>query len=67
MTCPFLKEAQVKYCRTSSVRKLIPLAQASRAEELCSSENYSDCPVFRQQPDAHELAPSESAPTCTNR
>jgi glycine cleavage system H lipoate-binding protein len=62
MTCPFLKEAQVKYCRTSSIRKLIPLAQASRAEERCSSENYSECPVFRQQPDAHELAAFGTCP-----
>ena len=36
MTCPFLKEAQAEYCGTSSVRKLIPMAQAGRAEERCS-------------------------------
>jgi glycine cleavage system H lipoate-binding protein len=62
MTCPFLKEAQVKYCRTSPIRKLIPLAQADRAEELCSSENYSDCPVFRQQPDAAGFAAFGTCP-----
>jgi glycine cleavage system H lipoate-binding protein len=56
MTCPFLKEARVKYCRTSTFRKLIPLAQAGRAEERCSSEKYPDCLVFRQQPDAMDLA-----------
>lgn len=56
MPCPFLKEAEVKYCRTSSIRKLIPLAQAGRAEERCSSEKYAQCAVFQQQPDAHELA-----------
>jgi glycine cleavage system H lipoate-binding protein len=62
MTCPFLKEAQVKYCRTSAIRKLIPLAQAGRAEERCSSENYSGCPVFQQQPDANEVAAFGSCP-----
>jgi glycine cleavage system H lipoate-binding protein len=62
MTCPFLKEAQVKYCGTSPIRKLIPLAQASRAEELCSSENYSACPVFRQQPDAAGFAAFGTCP-----
>jgi glycine cleavage system H protein len=62
MTCPFLKEAQVKYCRTSSIRKLIPLAQAGRAEERCSSEGYADCPVFQQQPDAHEMAAFGTCP-----
>jgi glycine cleavage system H lipoate-binding protein len=62
MTCPFLKEAQVKYCRTSAIRKLIPLAQAGRAEERCSSGDYEGCPVFRQQPDANEVAAFGSCP-----
>ncbi|HEX3745746.1 MAG TPA: hypothetical protein VHW09_17510 [Bryobacteraceae bacterium] len=62
MTCPFLKEAQVKYCRTSSIRKLIPLAQSARAEERCSSEHYSECPVYRQQPDAGNLAAFGTCP-----
>jgi len=62
MTCPFLKEAQVKYCRTSSVRKLIPLAQAGRAEELCSSEKYPACAVFRRQPDATGFAAFGTCP-----
>jgi glycine cleavage system H protein len=60
MTCPFLKEAQVKYCGTASVRKLIPMAQSGRgpisSEERCSSERYAQCPIFRQQPDGGELA-----------
>ncbi len=62
MTCPFLKEARVKYCETSSVRKLIPLAQAGRTEERCSSEHYSDCPVFQQHPDSTTLAVFGSCP-----
>jgi glycine cleavage system H lipoate-binding protein len=56
MICPFLKEARVKYCRTSSLRKLIPLAHTGHTEERCSSENYTGCPIFRQQPDATGLA-----------
>ncbi len=62
MTCPFLREAQVKYCRTSSIRKLIPLAQAGRAEERCTSETYAECLVFQQQPDAHDLAAFGTCP-----
>ena len=50
MTCPFLKEAQVRYCQASPVRKLIPLAAAGPAEEKCSSQQYLTCPVFRTQP-----------------
>jgi glycine cleavage system H lipoate-binding protein len=62
MTCPFLKEAQVKYCGTSSIRKLIPLAQAGREEERCSSERHTGCSVFRQQPDSRELASFGTCP-----
>lgn len=53
MTCPFLKETQVKYCRSASVRKLIPLAPAGRAEEKCSSEDFTSCPVYQKQPEEH--------------
>jgi glycine cleavage system H lipoate-binding protein len=49
MTCPFLKETQVKYCQTAAVRKLIPLANTGRTEEKCSSDAYVSCPVYRSQ------------------
>ena len=51
MTCPFLREAQVKYCQTASLRKLIPIARAGRADEKCSSAAHATCPVFRAQAD----------------
>jgi glycine cleavage system H protein len=57
MTCPFLKEARVKYCRTAAVRKLIPLAQAGRAEEKCSSEAYTGCAAYRAAAEAAVEAP----------
>jgi len=50
MTCPFLKEAEVRYCQTSPVRKLIPIAAAGRAEEKCPSKEHITCPVFHMQP-----------------
>jgi glycine cleavage system H lipoate-binding protein len=49
MSCPFLREMQVKYCQTSAFRKLIPLAQTGRADEKCSSAEHVSCPVFRGQ------------------
>jgi glycine cleavage system H lipoate-binding protein len=49
MTCPFLREAAVKYCQTAAFRKLIPLAAAGRADEKCDSAAHADCPVFRLQ------------------
>lgn len=51
MTCPFLKEAQVKYCQTASVRKLIPLGAGRQADEKCSSAKHASCPVFRSHAD----------------
>src|SRR5450631_156774 len=50
MTCPFLKEAHVRYCRSSTVRKLIPLA-AGRSDEKCSSGSHASCPVYQSQPE----------------
>jgi len=49
MTCPFLREAAVKYCQTAAFRKLIPLAAAGRADEKCDSAAHAACPVFRLQ------------------
>ena len=51
MTCPFLKEAQVKFCQTATVRKLIPLALAGKTEERCASADFASCPVYRMHPE----------------
>jgi glycine cleavage system H lipoate-binding protein len=51
MTCPFLKEAQVRYCRSSTVRKLIPLSPAAQSDEKCSSASHASCPVYQSQPE----------------
>ncbi len=50
MTCPFLKEAAVKYCQAAGMRKMIPLAQAGAAQEKCSSGEHRDCAVYRGCP-----------------
>ena len=51
MTCPFLREAQVKFCHASSVRKLIPQSMApGSAEEKCSSGAYHACRVYQSNP-----------------
>ncbi len=51
MTCPFLKEAAVKYCQTAAVRKLIPLGATAKADEKCASAAYVECAVYRAQAD----------------
>lgn len=49
MTCPFLKETQVRYCQSAAFRKMIPLASSGHAEEKCSSPKYPSCAVYREQ------------------
>ena len=41
MTCPFLRESQVKFCRTAAVRKLIPLTLAGKTDEKCASADFA--------------------------
>lgn len=50
MTCPFLREAQVKFCRTAAVRKMIPLALAAKTDEKCAGPEHTTCAVYRGQP-----------------
>jgi glycine cleavage system H lipoate-binding protein len=53
MTCPFLREAQVKFCQAAAVRKLIPLAGgvgAVAADEKCQSAAYAGCRVYQSRP-----------------
>lgn len=59
MLCPFLSESQVRSCRLSSVRKLIPQA-APAAAERCSTTQYTDCATFREQ----QYAAAEHNPEC---
>ena len=47
MTCPFLREAQVRYCRSTPMRKLIPLAQGGAVEEKCASAAHTTCQIYR--------------------
>ena len=61
MTCPFLRETRVKYCRTAAVRKLIPLTGAGTTDEKCSSGEYRSCAVYRAHPE-----PSDALPRCPN-
>ena len=56
MTCPFLREAQVKYCATSAVRKFIPLPPAAGANEKCTSVAHTGCQAYGSQP-ARQSAP----------
>lgn len=62
MNCPFLKEARVKYCDKSAIRKLIRVS-GQAAQETCSSPRYRQCGVYRRlAEDAHLGEPAEQCP-----
>ena len=66
MTCPFLREAQVKYCRASSVRKLIPLAQRRAARTRSVPRPLTRLPGLSAA-HAAEGRPADRARSCANR
>lgn len=57
MRCPFLREAQVKFCRASVYHKMIVRTPGSAENERCSSPDYRSCPAAGQR---HEEHPSDS-------
>ena len=48
MRCPFLREAQVKFCRASAYRKMIVRLAEQPEHERCSSHEYVNCPAAKQ-------------------
>jgi glycine cleavage system H lipoate-binding protein len=52
MLCPFLKEAQVRFCERSPVRKFIPATAAAADLEKCLTPAYASCSAYRHNPPA---------------
>jgi glycine cleavage system H lipoate-binding protein len=48
MRCPYLKEANVSFCRNAAWRKMIVREDAAAGEEKCSSPSYTSCQIYRQ-------------------
>jgi glycine cleavage system H lipoate-binding protein len=59
MRCPFIREATVKWCRASSVRKMILESATDADHERCSSPAYAQCPAYASRP-----APGPAAQCC---
>ena len=57
MRCPFLREAQVKFCKASAFKKMIVRTPLHPENEKCSSPEYVTCPAAKQY---HEELPSQS-------
>ncbi len=49
MNCPFLREAQVRSCQASHVRKLIVDGIGTAADVTCLTEAHVNCASFHEQ------------------
>jgi hypothetical protein len=47
MKCPFYEEVKVAYCKGFSVKKMVPLTEASTS---CLEETYKNCPIYKNKP-----------------
>ncbi len=47
MTCPYLKEAVMVFCRACPVKKLVPIDQVTTASR-CEGEAFKTCPLFQE-------------------
>jgi len=48
MRCPFLREAQVKFCKASTHKKMIARVAIQPENERCSSSEYMNCPLAKE-------------------
>jgi len=46
MTCPYLKEVAMVFCRACPVKKLIPIDHITTASR-CEGEAFKSCPLFQ--------------------
>ena len=47
MTCPYLKEVAMVFCRACPVKKLVPLDHVTTASR-CEGEAFKSCPLFAE-------------------
>jgi hypothetical protein len=47
MTCPYLKEVAMVFCRACPVKKLVPLDHVTTASR-CEGESFKSCPLFQE-------------------
>jgi hypothetical protein len=56
MRCPFLREAQVKFCQVAPSRKMILRIPVQGVHEKCSSADYVTCSAAKEY---HEEIPNQ--------
>jgi hypothetical protein len=47
MTCPYLKEVTMVFCRAYPVKKPVPLDRVTTAS-TCEGETFGECPLFKE-------------------
>jgi hypothetical protein len=47
MTCPYLKEVAMVFCRACPVKKLVPIDHVTTASR-CEGEAFKTCPLFKE-------------------
>jgi hypothetical protein len=47
MTCPYLKEVTMVFCRAFPVKKLVPLDQVSPESRCDGDDQFRRCPLYR--------------------
>lgn len=47
MSCPYLTEITMSYCRAAPVKKLVPTDRVV-TESACDGEAFGTCPVYRE-------------------
>ena len=57
MNCPFLRDAQVRYCRSASLSKMIVETPGAPAHDRCSSHGFRECPTYRERVDEEPAGP----------
>jgi hypothetical protein len=47
MTCPYLKEVSMVFCRAYPVKKLVPIDRVTTAS-ACEAEAFAECTLYRE-------------------
>ena len=60
MTCPYLKEISMVFCRAYPVKKPVPIDRITTAS-TCEGETFKECPLFREALARAGRSPTEDA------
>jgi hypothetical protein len=47
MTCPYLKEVSMVFCRAYPVKKPVPIDRVTTAS-TCEGDAFKECPLFKE-------------------